>query len=189
MKQRCGRLGVLAFAIGLSGPGCDFSNRGLDPNASPAVDRTGGSGGRGGRGGQTFDSRARIVAIAKAAEQIREGIGQEGNWAIDIHQKFDFHETVEICRLIEPFRPYFVEDPVREEQNRTQIPKLRMLTSVPLAPGEEWGQRWEFNTLVEDRDIDFARATLPNVGGVTEMLKIWRWRHPQGRSCPLHGAL
>ncbi len=43
---------------------------------------------------------------------------------------------------------------------------------MPLAPGEQWGQRWEFNTLVEDRDIDFARATLPNVGGVTEMLKI-----------------
>ena len=61
---------------------------------------------------------------------------------------------------------------MREEQFRTQIPKLRLLTSVPLAPGEQWGQRWEFNTLVEDRDIDFARATLPNVGGVTEMLKI-----------------
>ena len=38
-----------------------------------------------------------------------------------------------------------------------------MLTTVPLAPGEEWGQRWEFNTLVEARDIDFARCTLPNL--------------------------
>jgi L-alanine-DL-glutamate epimerase-like enolase superfamily enzyme len=47
-----------------------------------------------------------------------------------------------------------------------------LLTSVPLAPGEEWGQRWVFNTLVENRDIDFARATLPNVGGITEMMKI-----------------
>ena len=47
-----------------------------------------------------------------------------------------------------------------------------MLTTVPLAPGEEWGQRSEFQTLVENRDIDYARATLPNVGGVTEMLKI-----------------
>jgi L-alanine-DL-glutamate epimerase-like enolase superfamily enzyme len=43
-----------------------------------------GRGGGAGRSGQIFDSRARIVAIAKAAEQIREGIGQEGNWAIDI---------------------------------------------------------------------------------------------------------
>ena len=157
-------------------PGFDGVLRGGGPGggrgagAGPAAGA--GRGGGAGRSGQIFDSRARIVAIAKAAEQIREGIGQEGNWAIDIHQKFDFHETVEICRLIEPFRPYFVEDPVREEQNRTQIPKLRLLTSVPLAPGEEWGQRWEFNTLVENRDIDFARATLPNVGGVTEMLKI-----------------
>jgi hypothetical protein len=36
-----------------------------------------------------------------AAEQIREGLGPDGNWCIDIHQKFDFQEAVEICRLIE----------------------------------------------------------------------------------------
>ena len=148
------------------GPGAAGAGRGAGAAAGPV------RGGGGGRGGQVFDSRARILSIAKAAEQIREGLGPDGNWCIDIHQKFDFQEAVEICRLIEPFRPYFVEDPLREEQFRTQIPKLRLLTSVPLAPGEQWGQRWEFNTLVEDRDIDFARATLPNVGGVTEMLKI-----------------
>jgi len=49
-----------------------------------------------------------------------------------------------------------VEDPVREEQFRTQIRKLRLLTSVPLAPGEEWGTRSEFTPLVEQQDIDFA---------------------------------
>jgi galactonate dehydratase len=151
------------------GPGPAGAGRG-GPGAGPGAAPAGRGGG--GRGGQTFDSRARILSIAKAAEQMREGVGPDGNWVIDIHQKFDFQEAVEICRLIEPFRPYFVEDPLREEQFRTQIPKLRLLTSVPFAPGEQWGQRWEFNTLVEDRDIDFARATLPNVGGVTEMLKI-----------------
>jgi L-alanine-DL-glutamate epimerase-like enolase superfamily enzyme len=30
----------------------------------------------------------------------------------------------------------------------------------------------EFSPLVEQRDIDFARAPLPDVGGITEMLKI-----------------
>ena len=126
----------------------------------------------GGRGPSMFDSRARIPQIVKAAEQIREGVGPDGNWMIDLHQKFDFHEAVEVCRLMEPYRPFIVEDPVREEQFRTQIPKLRLLTSVPLAPGEEWGTRADFSPLVEQRDIDFARASLPNVGGITEMLKI-----------------
>ena len=119
-----------------------------------------------------FDSRSRIRLIIQAVEQIRDGVGPDGNWMIDLHQKFDFHEAVEVCRLMEPYRPFCVEDPVREEQFRTQIPKLRLLTTVPLAPGEEWGTRAEFSPLVEQRDIDFARASLPNVGGITEMLKI-----------------
>ena len=128
--------------------------------------------GGGGRGPAMFDSRARIPQIIKAVEQIRDGVGPDGDWMIDLHQKFDFHEAVEVCRLMEPYRPFCAEDPVREEQFRTQIPKLRLLTSVPLAAGEEWGTRAEFSPLVEQRDIDFARASLPNVGGITEMLKI-----------------
>jgi L-alanine-DL-glutamate epimerase-like enolase superfamily enzyme len=133
---------------------------------------TGRAGGRGGGRGTTFDSRSRIRQIIQAVAQIRDGVGPDGNWMIDLHQKFDFHEAVEVCRLMEPYRPFCVEDPVREEQFRTQIPKLRLLTTVPLAPGEEWGTRAEFSPLVEQRDIDFARASLPNVGGITEMLKI-----------------
>jgi L-alanine-DL-glutamate epimerase-like enolase superfamily enzyme len=145
---------------------------GAPPAAAPST--APGAGGRGGRGrgGTTFDSRSRIRSIIQAVEQIREGVGPDGNWMIDLHQKFDFHEAVEVCRLMEPHRPFCVEDPLREEQFRTQIPKLRLLTTVPLAPGEEWGTRADFSPLVEQRDIDFARASLPNVGGITEMLKI-----------------
>ena len=148
------------------------------PPGTPQAGAPGGRGGEGGRGagggrgGSVFDSRSRIRSIIQAVEQIRDGVGPDGNWMIDLHQKFDFHEAVEVCRLMEPYRPFCVEDPVREEQFRTQIPKLRLLTTVPLAPGEEWGTRAEFSPLVEQRDIDFARASLPNVGGITEMLKI-----------------
>jgi galactonate dehydratase len=144
---------------------------GIQPNPSSTGAGGRGGGGFGGRGGP-FDSRAQIPRIIEAVEQIREGVGRDGNWMIDLHQRFDFHESVEVCRLMEPYRPFCVEDPLREEQFRTQIPKLRLMTIVPLAPGEEWGTRWEFSPLVEQKDIDFARASLPNVGGITEMLKI-----------------
>ena len=46
------------------------------------------------------------------------------------------------------------------------------MTTVPLTHGEEWGQRWDFNRLVENHDVDYIRATLPNTGGITEMMKI-----------------
>src|SRR4051812_44587483 len=126
--------------------------------------------GVGGRG--TFNSRSRIREIAEAAAQIREGVGPDGDWMIDLHQSFDFAESVEVCNRIAPARPFCAEDPLREEQFRTQLPKLRLMTPIPLAAGEEWGTRADFAPLVEQRDIDFARASLPNVGGITEMLKI-----------------
>ena len=52
------------------------------------------------------------------------------------------------------------------------IPKLRSMTSVPLAAGEEWGARWDFHKLVENHDLDFVRCSLPNVGGITELIRI-----------------
>jgi len=76
------------------------------------------------------------------------------------------------CELIRDFAPYFVEDPVRAEGFLEDLPRLRQKVSVPIAAGEEWGHRWDFNKLVENHDIDYVRATLPNVGGITEMTKI-----------------
>jgi L-alanine-DL-glutamate epimerase-like enolase superfamily enzyme len=137
----------------------------------PAAPGAGGRG-RGRAAGAMFDTRSRIPLIAEAAAQIRDGVGPNGNWMIDLHQKFDLHEAIDVCRELEPYRPFCVEDPVREEQFRTQLPKLRLMTSVPIAAGEEWGTRADFSPLVEQRDIDFARMSMPNVGGITEMLKI-----------------
>ena len=76
------------------------------------------------------------------------------------------------ARSMEEFDPFFVEDPVRDEHALQDIPKLRPMTTVPLTHGEEWGLKWDFNRLVENHDVDFIRSTLPNVGGITEMMKV-----------------
>jgi L-alanine-DL-glutamate epimerase-like enolase superfamily enzyme len=119
-----------------------------------------------------YDAHERVRLVAAMCKEIRDGVGPNGDWCIDFHQRFDYPDALRCCRLIEEYEPYFVEDPVREEQFREDIPKLRQMTTVPLAAGEEWGQRADFNTLVERHDIDYTRSTLPNVGGITEMLGI-----------------
>jgi galactonate dehydratase len=117
----------------------------------------------------THDAVRRVIAQAREA---RQGVGPNGDWCIDFHQRFDLNDALRACRGIEEFEPYFVEDPVLDQHALMDIPKLRQMTSVPLTHGEEWGHRWDFNTLVENHDIDYIRATLPNVGGITEMMKI-----------------
>jgi L-alanine-DL-glutamate epimerase-like enolase superfamily enzyme len=123
-------------------------------------------------GGTTFNARERIHQVRRDCEEAREGVGKDGDWLIDFHQRFDFADALRGCKILEDLEPFLVEDPVRTEAFLEDIPKLRRQTTVPLAAGEEWGQRWDFNKLVENHDIDYVRATLPNVGGITEMRKI-----------------
>jgi len=119
-----------------------------------------------------YNTHERVRKVATDCKEVREGVGKDGDWCIDFHQRFDYSDAVRACRLIEEYEPYFVEDPVRDEHAHQDIPKLRQMTTVPLTHGEEWGQRYDFNKLVENHDIDYIRATLPNVGGITEMMKI-----------------
>lgn len=122
--------------------------------------------------GAVFNSHERVRKVAQDCKDAREGVGPNGDWCIDFHQRFDYSDAVRACRLIEQYEPYFVEDPVKDEHAHQDLPKLRQMTTVPLTHGEEWGQRYDFNKLVENHDVDYIRATLPNVGGITEMMKI-----------------
>ena len=123
-------------------------------------------------GGTTYNARERVHQVAADCKMAREGVGKDGDWLIDFHQRFALNDALRGCRAIEEYEPFLVEDPVRADAFLEDIPKLRHMTTVPLAAGEEWGQRWDFNKLVENHDLDYIRATLPNVGGITEMHKV-----------------
>jgi galactonate dehydratase len=120
----------------------------------------------------TYNTRERLNQVYEDCVQARDGVGKNGDWVIDFHQRFDLSDAVRGCDLIQNLAPFFVEDPVRAEAFQEDLPLLRRMVKVPIAAGEEWGNRWDFNKLVEHHDIDYVRATLPNVGGITEMMKI-----------------
>jgi galactonate dehydratase len=124
------------------------------------------------QGQSTYNSHERVNQVYEDCKQARDGVGKNGDFCIDFHQRFDLSDAIRGCDLIKDLAPYFVEDPVRTEAFQEDLPILRAKVDVPLAAGEEWGNRWDFNKLVEGHHIDYVRATLPNVGGITEMMKI-----------------
>jgi L-alanine-DL-glutamate epimerase-like enolase superfamily enzyme len=119
----------------------------------------------------TYNTHERIPVAYQQCQEIREAVGASGDWAIDFHTRFDLADAMRLTELLEPLAPYFVEDPLRADAVEV-YPQLRAHTKVPIAAGEQWGCRWDFAKLVESQLIDYVRATLPNVGGITEYLKI-----------------
>jgi L-alanine-DL-glutamate epimerase-like enolase superfamily enzyme len=121
--------------------------------------------------GQPFDSRRMVRETFRRCQEIREGVGENGDWAIDYHTRLDMPDAIRLSTLIEPLEPLFVEDLVRSE-NPGVYRQLRPQVKVPIAVGEHFGDRWEINELIENRLIDYSRVTIPNCGGITEMVKL-----------------
>lgn len=121
--------------------------------------------------GRAFNSREMVHRTVEMAREIREGVGKDGDWAVDYHTRLDFADAVRLSTLIEEFEPYFVEDLIRSE-NPGVYRTLRPQVKVPIAVGEQFGDRWDLNELVEQHLIDYSRVSVPNCGGITEFMKI-----------------
>jgi galactonate dehydratase len=120
---------------------------------------------------EPFDFYENAVKTIDFCKRIDAAVGGNGRWAIDLHTRFDLTEGIKICKELENLQPYFVEDIVRSE-NPAVYKTIRSMTTVPIAVGEQFGDRWDINELIEQRLIDYSRVTLPNVGGISEFKKI-----------------
>jgi len=122
-------------------------------------------------GTSSFNARHAITDTVKSCEEVREGVGTDGAWCIDYHTRLDLNDAVRLSSLIEDFEPFFVEDLIRSE-NPGVYQKLRELVKVPIAVGEQFGDRWDISEMIEKNWIDYSRISLPNSGGITEFMKI-----------------
>lgn len=130
-------------------------------------------------------------AVLKSVEQfraVREALGDEIELIFDVHTRLDLADVLWLCREIEPYRPFFIEDPLRCE-NPDSFKTLRPRTAVPLAAGEQFCSKWEFRQLIEEELIDYARVDLCIVGGFTEAKKIAGWCETHYIKLAVHNPL
>jgi galactonate dehydratase len=138
--------------------------------------------------GLILEPRPAIRTAIKQFQAVREAVGDEIEICFDVHTRLDLHDAIWLCNAVEPFRPFFVEDPLRVE-NADSFKTLRPRTRVPLAAGEQFSSKWEFRPLIEAEWIDYARIDLCIVGGFTEAKKIAGWCETHYIKLALHNPL
>lgn len=122
-------------------------------------------------GDRPFHARQMIQTTYEQCVKIHEAVNPAGDWCIDYHTRLDIADAIRLSTLIEDLEPYFAEDLVRLEMPnlyRTLRPQIK----IPIAVGEQYGDKWEMHALIEQQLLDYARVTLPNAGGMTEFQKI-----------------
>ena len=105
----------------------------------------------------------------------------------DAHEQLDPIQAARLAKDLEPFRLFFLEDPLMPE-HRESWPILRQASVTPLAIGEIFTSRWDCLPLFMNRWIDFIRIKPLHVGGITEARKILTLAEPFNVRSAFHGA-
>ena len=106
--------------------------------------------------------------------KIRDAVGDDINICLDVHTRLDTAHVIDLCKRLEEFNPFFIEDPLRSESPHAYR-NLSKHTSLPIAAGEQWSSKWQFRQVIEEDLINYARIDLCIVGGITEAKKITNW--------------
>ena len=108
-----------------------------------------------------------VVARVAAA---REVLGDDRDVAVDFHGRFTLATAKRVAPLLEPFRPFFLEEPVVPE-NSHLIGDFVRSTTTPVSTGERLYSRQEFLPVLQ-AGIAVAQPDLSHAGGITEVRKI-----------------
>ncbi len=118
-----------------------------------------------------MDSGPYVRATVKMFEHIRKACGDEVELLHDIHERIPPIQAINLIKQLEPYQPFFIEDPFAPEDNG-YFKLLRQQTSVPIAMGELFNNPHEWTGLITERLIDFIRVHISQVGGLTVARKI-----------------
>lgn len=138
--------------------------------------------------GDVLEPTQAVRAAIRQFVAVREAVGDDIEIAFDVHTRLDLPDALRLCRSVEPFRPFFIEDPLRAE-NPDSFKTLRLRTAVPLAAGEQFTSKWQFRQLIEEEWIDYARIDLCLVGGISEAKKIAGWCETHYIKLAVHNPL
>ena len=141
---------------------------------------------QGAHDGAYLDSKQYIRDTVKLFEGIRERVGDGIDLVHDVHERIAPVEAVQLAKELEPFRLFFLEDPVSIEQT-DWLRRLRQQTSIPIAEGELFNNAAEWKTLIVEHLIDFIRVHISQIGGITPARKLQIFAEQFGVRTAWHG--
>ena len=120
---------------------------------------------------EIWESAPYVRMLPKLFEHLRRTLGEEVELLHDVHERVTLNQAINLCKSLEPYRLYFVEDPFPPEEN-DHFRLLRQQTSVPIAMGELFNSQHEYVPLIKDRLIDFIRIHISQIGGLSPARKV-----------------
>jgi len=112
-----------------------------------------------------------LDAVLEPFAKIRDAVGSKMDIMVELHAFSDLPQAKRIARELEPFEPFWFEDPIKMS-NLRRLKEFKDSTRIPTTASETIGMRGEFRELLELQACDFVMYDLSWCGGLSEVRKI-----------------
>jgi L-alanine-DL-glutamate epimerase-like enolase superfamily enzyme len=116
---------------------------------------------------------------------VREAVGDRVEIMLDIGFAWEPSGAVERARRLEPYRPYWIEEPFWPDDTEAYA-QLADAIDTRVAAGEEETTRWAFRDLIDRGHVDVIQPDISRAGGFTEVLRIAELAALRSRPCVPH---
>src|SRR6266404_2428519 len=141
-----------------------------------------------------------IRRIVRGLEIIREELGPDGDFGVDLHWRYDTKDVIQLANALEHVNLMWIEDPVPPD-NPDAMARVTHAVNTPICTGENLYTRQGFRRLLELQGCDVVHIDIPKSGGLLEskrisdfadMYGIWTAAHnpasPVGTIASAHAA-
>ena len=116
-------------------------------------------------------TNSQIDNIVKHVASMREALGMDFGLMLECHTRYDTESAIQIARALEPYRPMWLEEPVPSD-NPDAMAKVRQMTRIPIAAGENIYTRYGFLPFLEKQALSIIQPDMAKAGGLLEARKI-----------------
>jgi len=134
-----------------------------------------------------WSSERYLDTVPPLFERLRRELGSDVHLLHDVHHRLMPIEAARLGHALEPWRPFWIEDPTPAE-NHEGFRLIRQHTTTPVAVGEVFNSIHDCRQLIEEQLIDYIRATVVHAGGLTHLRRIAALAELHGVRTGCHGA-
>jgi mannonate dehydratase len=120
-----------------------------------------------------MNEQAYLTSVPKMFATVRKTCDEHVELLHDVHERVQPIDVINLCKRLEEYRPFFIEDPLSPE-NRDWWKQLRYSTTVPFAMGELFNNPNEFVEPMTNHYFDYIRCHVSQIGGITPAMKVAR---------------
>jgi mannonate dehydratase len=104
-------------------------------------------------------------------DRLRREFGYDLHLLHDVHHRLTPVEACALGKSLEPYRLFWMEDPVPAELQESYR-LIRHHTTTPIAVGEVFNTIFDCHLLIQEHLVDYIRTTVTHAGGISHLRKI-----------------